>query len=337
MKPADGSEVDAAMGSRPRLVSRLRRALLAVIACLATLPVLGADSSPSEHLQRMGVAMRSIAYEGVFVYSQGDRSESLRVVHDVVDGESRERVTALTGGALEIIRHGDEIACLMPDQGRAVIGHQPRGLLPGALVDGLAGALAYYRVVAGGQARVAGRDVRGIRLEPVDRYRHGFHLWIDREHDLLLRSDLVAHSGEILERVMFTALDVGEAVEQERFRYSLDEFDRVDEVMPISGDAEVAASELAVEPGVPPGFRLIAVDTAGEDSGRQHAVYSDGMTTVSLFIDADVGARLPAAGGTSALTMRSTETQGYRVTALGAVPAATLEYMLAGANGRAGD
>lgn len=314
------------------------RVALVMITSLFTLPILAAELEPGERLQRMGEAMESTPYEGVFVYSHGDRSDTLRVIHGVVDDESRERVTALTGDALEIIRHGARIVCLLPDQDRAVIGHQPRGMLPGALADGLDGALDHYRLVNGDDTRVAGRDVSEIRLEPVDRYRHEVRLWVDRETDLLLRSDRIDGDGAVLERMMFTALEAGQSVAAERFDYSLDDVSRVDEVMAVADGTDGAAEDdLHITPATPPGFRLIAVDAAGGDAGRQHAVYSDGVTTVSLFIDETAGSGLPASGGTSALTMRSATVNGYRLTALGAVPAATLEYMLAGAGSGATD
>ncbi len=309
--------------------------LLLIASLLFALPSLAAEVAPAERLQRMGAAMQSTPYEGVFVYSHGDRSETLRVIHAVVDEESRERVTALSGGALEIIRHGTRIACLMPDQDHAVIGHQPRGMLPGALAEGLDDALQHYRVTSGGQTRIADREVSEVRLQPVDRYRHEVRLWVDREHDLLLRSDLIGSDGEVLERMMFTALEVGQSAGTERFDYSLDDFSRVDEVMAVADGA--AADDLHVTPATPPGFRLIAIDSGGADSGRQHAVYSDGVTTVSLFIDENVRAGLPSSGGTSALAMSSVTVRGYQVTALGAVPVATLEYMLAGAGSGVGD
>ena len=321
------------MTSRPHPragCARDLRVWMLLACCLVVVPVWAGEGG-REHLQRMAEATRSLSYEGTFVYSQGERAETMRVTHGMVDGESRERVTALSGAALELIRHGDQIVCLLPDSKRALIGYQPRGLLPGTLADDLDGVPEGYGTRKVGTSRVAGREAREVRVEPEDDFRYGLRLWLDRDHDLLLRSDLVTREGEVLERVLFTELEVVDEVDPGRFDFQLDGYERVEGVMPASASDMASSHEPRMQPELPAGFELIALDRSGDaDTGREHAVYSDGLASVSLFVDAEKGAvrEFPAVAGTDVLRMRSERVGDHRVTLIGAVPAATLEYMI---------
>ncbi len=298
--------------------------------CLLLASVATADTG-REQLQRMADAMRSLSYQGTFVYTQGERAETMRVTHGIVEGQSRERVSALTGSSLELFRHGDQVVCLLPEARRAIVGYQPRGLLPGALADDLEGLPDYYTIHQGDHSRVAGRGASELRVEPEDGFRYGLRLWLDREHDVLLRSDLIGGDGKSVERILFTEFEIRDHVDPAVFEYSLDGIDRVDEVMRAAVSEADSPGEPSVRPALPPGFTLIALDRSGDgEIEREHAVYSDGLASVSMFVDADASAvkEFPAVAGTDVLRMRSEVVGKYRVTVMGAVPAVTLEHMI---------
>lgn len=66
-----------------------------------------------------------------------------------------------------------------------------------------------YSVLDGGKSRVADRVVRLIRLVPNDDFRYRYSLWIDEEHFLLMRSELLDRDDNLLEqfRVLQTVVD----------------------------------------------------------------------------------------------------------------------------------
>lgn len=286
--------------------------------------------SARQDLQDMAEAMRSLAYEGVFVYSQGERAETMRVVHGVIDGVSHERVSALSGKSLEIIRNGDQVLCVLPDTGRAIVGQRVRGLLPGALAEGLDGLAAQYRLHDEGPARMTDRDARIVRIESTDGYRYGYRLWLDRETDLLLRSDLLAADGSVLERLMFAEIELLDQVDAQRFSYDIDNLSRIEHFA--EPDTSVDAERRpALLPDSPPGFELVVLNRA-DDRGhsRHHAVFSDGFASVSVFIEADdtAGTLLDGLDRRGAVHMKSHRVDGSRVTIVGAVPEATLDRMM---------
>lgn len=291
-------------------------------------------------LQRMAEVMRSVAYEGVFVYSQDERTETMRVVHGVVDGESREHVSALTGDNLEVYRHGQTVVCVWPESGRVMRGQQPHAPLPGTVASALEADNDYYRVQAAGRSRIAGREADEIRIEPVDDYRYGLRLWVDRAHGFLLRSDLVTAAGETPERLMFTEIKALDSVAPERFDLTsqLDGTDAEAFQAVAGGDwmqdpvtGERPEREPMLDPDLPPGFSLVALIDGPSVPGREQAIYSDGVATVSLFVDVgEQSAQLPDFSGqeTGALRARSARIGDAVVIAMGSVPKATLDYML---------
>lgn len=311
---------------------------------LGTTPVAASERIEANRaqakLQRMAEVMRSVAYEGVFVYSQDERTETMRVVHGVVDGESREHVSALTGDNLEVYRHGQTVVCVWPESGRVMRGQQPHAPLPGTVARALDSDNDYYRVRAAGRSRIAGREADEIRVEPVDEYRYGLRLWVDRAHGFLLRSDLVTAAGETPERLMFTEIEALDSVAPERFDLTshlgntnagaLQAMAGADP-MQDPGTGERPDREPMLDPQVPPGFSLVALIDGPSVPGREQAIYSDGVATVSLFVDVGgQSGQLPDFSGqeTGALRARSARVGDAAVIAMGSVPEATLEYML---------
>jgi sigma-E factor negative regulatory protein RseB len=81
---------------------------------------------------------------------------------------------------------------------------------------------------------------------------------------------------------------------------------------------------------IPPGFRLTVPEArVAPDAGRglRHLVYSDGLATVSLFIEPAVAASEQAEGLSQigAANAYTTTMGGHMVTAVGEVPARTVE------------
>ncbi len=59
----------------------------------------------------MSASLRSVDYEGSFIYEQGGRTDALRIFH--LGGERpRERLVSLTGARNEIVRSGRTITCI---------------------------------------------------------------------------------------------------------------------------------------------------------------------------------------------------------------------------------
>jgi sigma-E factor negative regulatory protein RseB len=86
---------------------------------------------------------------------------------------------------------------------------------------------------------------------------------------------------------------------------------------------------------VPPGFRLSVSGmqaVAGAGAPVSHLVYSDGLASVSVFIQAPAPGQPPVqrSGRSGVASAFSTVVDGHQVTAVGEVPPRTLKFIATG-------
>jgi sigma-E factor negative regulatory protein RseB len=304
----------------------------------------GADDARA-WLQKMNQALATRNYDGTFFHLTEGRVETMRIVHRVKAGSVTERLQSHDGSGREFVRSNGELTCYLPDQHTVLV--QPRvdhgpflGSLPrfGSDVD------QFYLIEALPATHVLGRAARVIEVHPKDQFRFGYRLWLDEITAMPLKTQLCDSSGRVIEQILFARLDMPEniadadltpAVNTEGMRWVRQ--GPALEAAP-STVAEYRASEL------PPGFRLTVagVQTLGGASApAAHLVYSDGLATVSVFVEAETPPK-PAAEQTPSVPAEppmeglarvgsgfafSTVVQGHQVTAVGEVPAQTVEFI----------
>lgn len=300
---------------------------------LLLLSFVGAQAPAQEArdwLERMNGAVEELNYRGTFVHVLLDGApETLEIVHRNANGESGERILSLDGAGREIVRQGDQVQGILPDQ-RIVLLESRRDVSP--LVARLPSSSeeleAHYEIKLGGNARVADRAVRVLEIKPRDEFRYGYRLWLDEVTAMPLRSQLFDERGRVVEQIHFTAIEVPADIPASDLEATID----------TTGFTTLRAPESARSAGaniswravvVPGGFKLsVATQSqmAGSDTPVEHLVYSDGLATVSVFIEAretkaDVGEGFSNFGSTNAfsLTLR-----GRKVTAMGEVPPQTV-------------
>jgi|AntRauTorcE11897_2_1112592.scaffolds.fasta_scaffold02561_2 sigma-E factor negative regulatory protein RseB len=325
------------MRSRDPALRCPSRALLVALLFLWGAPAWAADEAGAL-LMRMAEAMSSQAYEGTLVYEHGDRLESMAIVHGYIDGREYERLRVLSGEPFEIIREGKKVTCVWPAERRMLVDQRPGDLLAPKPPRNLRSLPAHYRAELGGTGRIAEREGRILRIEGEDRYRYGYRMWIDMETGLLLRSDLTGREGMVYERIMFTHIQPLDTVGRERFEPSL-------EGEKYSRHGDPAADTTRLEDpewemtDLPPGFRLVshrnqAMPPHGE--AVQHSVYTDGLASVSIFVEPAGTDAMPLRGLSrmGAVHAFGREIEGHQVTVVGEVPAATVKHVARGVRRR---
>lgn len=303
------------------------RLLLPALAVLAPAAATAGDDA-RELLSRMSETMRTSAYEGTLVYQRGDDIDVMSLVHAMIDGREHERLSTLTGESFEVIRNGTELTCVWPGASRALVSRRPAELLPSGPPTDLDELPSTYSAELAGSGRSAGREARIVRIRPADRMRYGYRMWIDREQYLLLRSDLIDPDGKVVERILFTDLEIRDHIPAGRFQAALDDGEYAEHYDAGPGEDTVADPEWIVT-GLPDGFRAVSHRRRTMVAGGkavQHSVYSDGLASVSVFIEsADVDS--VSFEGVSYLgTMHAygTRIENRQVTVVGEVPAETV-------------
>ncbi|HFD79327.1 MAG TPA: transcriptional regulator [Gammaproteobacteria bacterium] len=309
----------------------LSMVLAAVLAAPAL--VAAATDDARQWLEDMSRASRSLNYKGVFVYQHDDRLEAMRIVHAMDDEGERERMFSLTGPKREVLRDNEVVTCILGDSRSVIVNRsQPRTPFPASFPRELQDLEKYYEFKVMGEDRVAGLGCRRVEVQPRDRYRYGRRLCVHDDSRLLLRSELTGSDGRAIERIMFTSVEFPPQIES---RELLPQLDSADFSWKRESDQPQAAVGQSRSPrwevtDVPAGFMLTDHNwhhLPAHQAGVEHWVYSDGLASVSVYIE-----KSPQPGdsysGTShrgALNAFGTMVDGYYVTVVGEVPLETVE------------
>jgi len=309
----------------------INRHVGAAVAFLVALPAVADDGQ--EWLDRMAGALAGTSYTGEFISESAGRAERLRIVHRVRDAAVAERLVSLSGNGRELIRDGDEVVVYLPDQKLAIIERRPAGSdLMGALPQFGGEFRPWYEVsYAGREAALLG-PAAVVVVRPRDGYRFGYRLWIDEATRMPVRSELSDAAGRVIERVRFTRLELDDHIADSDFEPDLDR-SKLRWVRQAPQKLDDAPAWRAVQ--VPPGFRLSVSGLqamAGTSAPVRHLVFSDGLASVSVFIQTPAPGTVPVVGsGRSGVASAfSTIVQGHQVTVVGEVPPDTLKYIATG-------
>src|SRR5262245_16601845 len=310
----------------------MRKALPVAAPSLLVFVLLGgsATAQPArDWLERMSRAVDELNYSGTFVHVLDGTPETLHIVHRHADGQSGERILSLDGARREIVRQGARVQGIFPDR-RIVLFETRRDVSPlaTALPSNAAELEPHYVIELGPTARVADRSVQLLEIKPRDEFRYGYVLWLDRETAMPLKSNLVDEQGNVVEEILFTDIEFPADIPASALEPTIDTTgfttQRATEAKPL--DAEIPWRAATV----PGGFKLsVATESqiAGSDTPVGHLVYSDGLATVSVFIEdpateADVGEGFSTMGSTNVYSL--TLSSGQKATAIGEVPRQTV-------------
>ena len=280
-------------------------------------------------------ALRS-NYVGTIVNSTGTSVVSSRVGHFFDGRNTMERVDALDGEPRSMLRINDEERTLWPRYRVAVIEPaDPRAAFP-ALVSGNEKHIPdLYELHVQPAQRIAGHDADRLLLKARDDSRFDHVIWADHATGLLLRVD-VQLEGRTLESSGFSDVNIGVKPDAAAIYNELHRADGFRVVRPAIEHTRLEAEGWTMQAAaLPPGFMALdcvrrALDLPGDAAGQAkvlQAIWSDGITHVSLFIEPFQPQRhrsegLTVIGATHTLTRRVND---MWLTAVGDVPPAALD------------
>lgn len=258
-------------------------------------------------LERIDGAVLNNEYQGVIVFAQGDRIESLAVEHRMRDGVETLRLRTLSGPPRELLKRNGKI------QNDSLGGDAPAsGAASAQTTFSQFGRLArnkWYKASLAEQGRIAGRPAQVVEVRAADAWRYGYRLWLDQETGLPLKIVTLDERGYTVEQVAFTQIRISPAKGKP------------------AGQRPPAPKALDNPFKEVKGFQLVA---RGRKGASEHYLFSDGLASVSLYVE-------PAAVKDKA-QMRKDSVNGLmfadgstRYVVLGKVPVATLERILAAA------
>ena len=301
-------------------------------ACVFLASMLFVASSGAEEaarwLDKMSRALDEATYHGVLLRDNKGRTEALEVFHTKIDGVVRERVVSQEGSDFEIIRNGDEVHCVLPDKKAVLVeAWDENSTLFASLPSSSSDLRDSYDIHLKAPQRIAGRQALLMLIEPRDDLRFGHRIWLDVDTGFPLKTQLVGRDGSILEQLRFADITLGADIrprdletrhDLSAFRWYPAESDRRVESVSVSWTSEE----------LPTGF--VIESSHRESMGKSgapvtHIVYSDGLSKVSVFIETARGESRTMRARVGGSHSFSTVVDGHQVTAVGEVPAATVE------------
>lgn len=318
--------------------------MLAIAACAplkslaGDMPIAGADARG--WLQRMQAAASQLNYQGTLVVSAGGSISSSRLAHYCEGKQFLERVDMLDGQPRHVYRHNEQVLTIWPASKVARIEQRESvAMFPAVLSGSEDQLLERYDMVAEGGDRVAGLDAAVFVLRPKDPYRFAQRLWADRASGLLLRADVLAPEGRVLEAAAFTEVTIGVKAQPESVLVPMKSLEGYRVVRSAPQRTALEAEGWRLMPPVA-GFKQVSCvkrgtaigsDGAGSPHGDMlQAIFSDGLTHVSVFIEAFRADRHRP--GTVAVGATHTLMQAHGaswITVMGDVPIATLKKFAA--------
>ena len=312
-------------------------------------------------------AADALDYQGTLVTTTGAAQSTARLTHWGNGGQPVERLEMLDGEPRIALRRQEMVRVLWPDRKLVTVEQRdPVDQFPGLPAARADELLRWYEAFVVGTDRVAGHEAKVTLLRPRDSLRFAQMLWTARDSGLLLRLQLIGPEGQVLESVGFSELSIGaraqagataspntspsaSATASAAATTATPEGWRV--LRPASQRTELEAEGWTLRQAVA-GFKPTLCVRRSLDALTQaartaiQAVYTDGLTHVSIFIEpAGTEARAPGnatasnaaqvPGATSAVTaVGATHTLSVqrpegRVTVMGDVPPATLRQFAA--------
>lgn len=313
---------------------RKTRSLRSSLASLLLLmPALGAavEPDPKALLDGMVRSFRELNYDISFVYIRDGKIEPMRLIHSLDEGRERERLVHLNGQPREVIREDDTITAYLAGAQPVMLDKADGNVVwTHALLGNLQQMAQHYQLSDGGPARIAGRDAREILIRAIDGERYGYRLWIDSVSGLLLRSDLLGRSGQILEQWQVVSLQLKDRIPDADLRvgFSVSAPAGVRVLSAKSGEAVTEAASHWQVGWLPDGFTLRSQQVQHRNDNKtpvQHLLFSDGVASISVYVSTTPPgvSSLERTWRKGAMTIVETANRERRVTVVGDIPSQT--------------
>ncbi len=281
-------------------------------------------------LEKAAHAAHELSYDGIYVFHLGQQAKSVQITHVNYGQGEYARVMVLDGRPREALSQGSDTVIFNQKQEKVVI-EKRRGQqsFPAMLPMDLETVKQNYQASTVGSERVAGRDAQIILLQPKDQYRFGYKFWLDKEYGLVLKSSTLDHFGNPLDAIAFSQLVLMTGQNLDWFRPSNLDRGKSYEVQQrqVSNLPETEINYDMADPLL--GYRRINLfkhNMSNKPLPVTQMVYTDGLATVSVFVEPMTRGNHPRVGYSEMGTtnMLGAIAEGHQIMVVGEVPQATV-------------
>lgn len=309
----------------------MKRFLLAFLLASPFVVVHAEPEDPWLVLQKAASAAHDLSYKGVFIYQSGDNIKSVQITHTNSGQGEYARMVVLDGTPREMLSQGGDVVIFSSKNEKVIMEkRRAHNLFPAVLPEDIERLKASYQVRIGGTERIAGRDGRIVFLDPRDSLRYAYKFWADREYGLLLKSLMLNDQKQMLEQMAFSQVNMMEEQGMDWFHPNVDHNKHY---ILEEANAQPAQDASGWTVGaLPAGYRKVEQVTRlvpGKTAPVTQVIFTDGLASVSLFIEPLSKGTRPKIGQTSkgATHFYANVSKGYQILVVGEVPAATVAHI----------
>ncbi|MBI1835463.1 MAG: MucB/RseB C-terminal domain-containing protein [Burkholderiales bacterium] len=298
------------------------------------------DQDVLKLLQATQLAAKKLSYSGTFVYQQGNQIRTSRITHGFDADVEVEKLEILDGKPREYIRRNGEVSCYLPDSKTIQVEKNLSQEAFPALLGEQARHLPLSYVIKKAQmSRVAGTECQVLSLQPKDEFRFGFRVCLEKNSGLLLGVQTMNARNEVIEQIAFTQIAIGE-LDKSRFKPTYTNLSQwKTENLTVLANVNSGWYVKAL----PSGFkktletkRIIPISgSAASNEATQtkahqaiQMMFSDGLSTISVFIEPDSGDRTEGSLQQGAMTIMGRRQGEYWLTVVGEVPQAAIKQVI---------
>jgi len=280
-------------------------------------------------LEKMSHAGHMETFSGTFIYGKNTELTVMKIFHRADEFGEIEKIVSMDGSGREVIRNNDLVTCVLPDKNSVVVEKsRPLSKFPPSFPTQI-NKLKYYSFKLKNQDKIAGHLTQKIAVIPVDNYRFGYSLWLDVKTGLLLKSHLLGENDKMVEQFLFTNLQYHKSLDDQLFKPTTEGkkytwHQAKEQAKKLEKDKPESFSEWSFAK-LPPGFTVNIKRDHMMPRGKKplkHFVVSDGLATVSVYVESHVSEKSDLIGGTSmgAINAYGKHLNNFHVTAVGEVP-----------------
>lgn len=293
-------------------------------------------------LRKVQSAAQKLNYSGTFVYQQANQMRTSRITHLLEGRNEIEKLEILDGKPREFVRNNDQVICYVPEARTLLIEKRMAPeVFPAILATSPEQIGEFYNVRKGEAGRVAGQDCQSIILEPKDKLRYGYRLWVDKSSGLLLRAQTLNEQNEVVEQISFTQISIGN-IDRNRAKPSYTNTSGWHVENAVMQQANLSGWTVK---SLPSGFKKIrevkrlVSDTIQPSAASGQAsiqpqqrevaqmVFSDGLAAISVFIEPGTQSRTEGSMQQGAMNIIGKRYGDFWLTIVGEVPAAAIRQV----------
>ncbi|GGI69397.1 MucB/RseB C-terminal domain-containing protein [Shewanella gelidii] len=277
-------------------------------------------------LRNMSHALQQQQFKLSLIKLDADQIKPMVYLHGRVQEQEVAFLEYLNGPPKNAVRVNNTITFIEHDKPPySVSGGRIEGLWPAVFAANIERLEQGYQFVLGGRSRIAGRPGQVIRILPNDPHRFGYQIWLDMEHFLPLRFDMISSERQLLEQILAVEL----IVLQETPSLLLEAYKQKWPL--VMNHTERQQGQDWQFQWMPGGFEVVVRDLRrlmGSDSSVEYIALSDGLASISVYVARAGETPLPnELVATNGLSIATERVGNVEVVAVGKVPPATLSRL----------